>query len=100
MKGSVTLSKKKFPEIQLKKGIFSSKYFQNFMLRMHQNASQSIYISKNFRGGMPPYPPSRDYAPSALVVHALRAHTRDSLFSDLRYKGAAVYFYPSANTGI
>ena len=55
------------------------------MLRMHQNASQSIYISKNFRGGMPPDPPRRDYAPSALVVHTLRAHTRDSLFSGLRY---------------
>ena len=80
MKGSVTLSKLFFPEIQLKKGIFSSKYFQNSMLRMHQNASQSIYtLNKNFRGGMPRDPPS------ALVVHVLRAHTRDSIFSALRY---------------
>ena len=69
MRGSVTLTKPFFPEIQLKKGIFSSKYIQNFMLRMHQNASQSIYISKYFHGGMPPDPPSRGYVPSALVVH-------------------------------
>ena len=85
MKGSVTLSKLFFPDMQLKKDFFSSKYFQNFMLRMHQNASQSIYISKKFCGGMPPDPPARDYAPSALVVHTLRAHTMDSLFSGLRY---------------
>ena len=47
---------------------------------------------------MPPDPPSRNYAPSALVVHALRAHTRESLFSGFIFLGAAEFFEPIANS--
>ena len=34
---------------------------------MHQNASKSIYISKIFRGSMPPDPPRRYFVLTALV---------------------------------